>query len=405
MRARILQRADLPVDATNAEPAGHADRVDLGQVPGRTVARLALVGGDPANVDPGLVGEAAGTQGLGHRQVGVVQVDVLADQRDGDLLLGVVHPVEQVVPAGPVDVAERQSEAADDIGVQALGVQHLGNVVDRRGVDGGDDGLGVHVAHHRDLALHRLRDEPVGPADDGVGLDADRAECGNRVLGRLGLQLPRGGHVRHQRDVQEEAVLPAHVVADLTRCLEEREGLDVADGSADLGDHHVDIVGRHRPDAVLDLVGDVRDHLDGVAQVVTATLAGDDVGVHLPRRDVGEAREVRVQEALIVADVEVGLGAVVGHEHLAVLEGVHRPRIDVEVRVELLHRHTHPACLQQAAQRGGGEPLPQGGRDSSGDENVLRGLGSGQRNSRGWSGQDCDKQDLRGLAEALRSAT
>jgi hypothetical protein len=30
---------------------------------------------------------------------------------------------------------------------------------------------------------------------------------------------------------------------------------------------------------------------------------------------------------------------VVGDEHLAVLEGIHRARIDVDVRVELLHRH------------------------------------------------------------------
>jgi len=39
-----------------------------------------------------------------------------------------------------------------------------------------------------------------------------------------------------------------------------------------------------------------------------------------------------------VAEIEVGLAAVVGDEHLAVLERVHRSRIDVEVRIELLHR-------------------------------------------------------------------
>jgi hypothetical protein len=39
-----------------------------------------------------------------------------------------------------------------------------------------------------------------------------------------------------------------------------------------------------------------------------------------------------------VAEVEVGLAAVVGDEDLAVLERVHRARVDVDVRVELLHR-------------------------------------------------------------------
>jgi hypothetical protein len=44
-----------------------------------------------------------------------------------------------------------------------------------------------------------------------------------------------------------------------------------------------------------------------------------------------------VEEALVVPDVQVGLRAVVGDVDLAVLERVHRPGIDVEVGVELLH--------------------------------------------------------------------
>ena len=46
--------------------------------------------------------------------------------------------------------------------------------------------------------------------------------------------------------------------------------------------------------------------------------------------------EVLVDEALVVADVEIGLGAVLGHEDLAVLERAHRARVDVQVGVELL---------------------------------------------------------------------
>ena len=58
----------------------------------------AVVGGDPADVDLRVVGEAAGAQRLGDRQVGVGQVDVLADQRDRDLVRRVVHPAQQLVP-------------------------------------------------------------------------------------------------------------------------------------------------------------------------------------------------------------------------------------------------------------------------------------------------------------------
>ena len=88
---------------------------------------------------------------------------------------------------------------------------------------------------------------PVGAADDRVGLDTDRAERGHGVLGRLGLQLAGRADVGHQRDVQEEAVVAADVLAHLAGGLEERQRLDVADRAADLGDHHVDARRPRRP--------------------------------------------------------------------------------------------------------------------------------------------------------------
>jgi len=36
-----------------------------------------------------------------------------------------------------------------------------------------------------------------------------------------------------------------------------------------------------------------------------------------------------------VAKIQVGFRAVVGDEYLAVLERAHRPRIDVDIRIEL----------------------------------------------------------------------
>src|SRR5205807_5530613 len=52
-------------------------------------------------------------------------------------------------------------------------------------------------------------------------------------------------------------------------------------------------------------------------------------------REVVVAVHPRRLETLVVAQIEVGLGAVLGDEHLPVLEGAHRAGIDVDVRVEL----------------------------------------------------------------------
>ena len=167
----------------------------------------------------------------------------------------------------------------------------------------------------------------------------------------------------------------AELVADLPGRLDERLRLDVADRAADLGDDHVGLrrlVGlqAHAP---LDLVGDVRDDLHGVAEVLAATLARDHLRVDLAGGDVRRLAQLDVEEALVVADVEVGLGAVVGHEDLAVLERVHRPRIDVQIGVELLHDHPQAPRREQVAQAGRRQSLAQRRNDTAGHEDVPSG--------------------------------
>ena len=103
-------------------------------------------------------------------------------------------------------------------------------------------------------------------------------------------------------------------------------------------------------DAALDLVGDVRDDLHGLAEVVAAAFGGEHRLVDRARRRVRASQQVLVDEALVVTEVEVGLPAVVGHEDLAVLVRVHRAGIDVDVRVELLEGDPQSAQLQQATE-------------------------------------------------------
>ena len=83
--------------------------------------------------------------------------------------------------------------------------------------------------------------------------------------------------------MHERASVSPDLVAELTDGFEEREGLDVADRAADLDDLDVRLLGlRERPDPLLDLVGDVRDHLHGLAQVVAAALFREDARYTAP---------------------------------------------------------------------------------------------------------------------------
>jgi hypothetical protein len=91
--------------------------------------------------------------------------------------------------------------------------------------------------------------------------------------------------------------------------------------------------------------------------VVAPALAADDGVVDPAGGDVRGPARVGVGEALVVAEVEIGLGAILGHEHLAVLIRRHGPGVHVDVRIELLQLHAQPPGDEQAADRRRGDPL------------------------------------------------
>jgi hypothetical protein len=248
-------------------------------------------------------------------------------------------------------------QQAADVGVEALVVEGERDLVEVGGVHVGDDTFLGDVAKEGDLGFQASRDGPVAAEHDDVGLDPSRTQFGDRVLGRLGLLFSRGAEVGDQGHVHIAHVVAPHVLSELADRLQEREDFDVAHRAADLGDDDVGVICRDLADAQLDLVGDVRDHLDRLSEVLTPALLGDHGLVDRTCGGVGITRQRLVYEPLVVPEVEVRLATVVGHEDLPVLEGVHGPRVDVYVRVELLDGHPEPPALQEAPKRRRGEAL------------------------------------------------
>ena len=167
-------------------------------------------------------------------------------------------------------------------------------------------------------------------------------------------EVPTTGN---QRQVHVHHVVAPKLHAHLADGLEERQRLDVAHRAADLHHAHVRIA-RAEADAALDLIGDVRNDLHGGAQVVAAPLLGDHALVNAPGGEIAVAARGGAHEALVVSEVEIGLGAVLGDEHFAVLKRTHGARIDVDVGIQLHHRDLEAARLENRAERGAAMPLP-----------------------------------------------
>ncbi len=190
------------------------------------------------------------------------------------------------------------------------------------------------------------------------------------MLGGLGFEFLRGGDPGDEGDVDEDGVFAAELLAHLADGFEEGKRFDVADGAADFDDRDID-VGCDLAHRVLDLVGDVGDDLDGLAEIVAAAFLGDDGLVDAAGGEVVVAGEMGVGEAFVVAEVEVGLGAVVGDEDFAMLEGRHGAGVDVEVGVELHQVDAEAAGFEKSADGGGGKTFAERRHNSAGHKDVL----------------------------------
>ena len=140
-----------------------------------------------------------------------------------------------------------------------------GDLVKASGIRAVDDAGERHVGEPGDLALQVIADRLVAAAHDGVRLDPGTAELGHRMLGGLGLVLPRWADERHQSHVDVADVGTTDIQPELPDGLQKREDLDVSDCPAHLGDEYVHVVAGQHPNSPLDLVSDVRDDLDRLA--------------------------------------------------------------------------------------------------------------------------------------------
>ena len=107
------------------------------------------------------------------------------------------------------------------------------------------------------------------------------------------------------------------------------------------------------------------------------------------------AREMRGSEAFVVAEVEIGFGAVVSDENFTVLIGRHGAGINVEVGIALLEGDAKTAAFEQAAHRGRRYTFPERRNHATRHKNVFFGAGAQSRVKS--SGTICVRNIMRGI--------
>src|SRR5262252_2662608 len=369
--ARELDGPDFPFGAALAEPARDQNAVHVLEKRRRILA-FEHLRFDPIEIDADFVGDAAVGERLDQRLIGVFEAGIFADDGNRYIAFRVADALVDEPPAREIGFvlgfdSERREHLAVEPGLM-IGLRHGVDIVR---VARFDHRARAHVAEQGELGALAVGDRPVGTAQQDVGLNADRAQFLDRMLGRLGLEFARAGNERQERQVDVDGMMAGQLVAELPDRLEERQALDVTDCAPDLAQHEIEALVAF-PDEILDRVGDVGNYLNGGAEIVAAPLLGEDLLIDAAGGDVVVAGRRPAGEALVMAEVEVGLRAVIGDEYLAVLVGRHRPGIDVEIGVELAQPYLEAARLQQRAERCRCETLAEGGDHAAGDKDIPR---------------------------------
>ena len=242
-----------------------------------------------------------------------------------------------------LSLRQRETEVGEDAPVHAALMEKKREPVDVLYIGRLNDVIARQITEERQLAP-RLRPKGLsGAHDQEAGAQPRRLELAHRVLGRLGLELTRARNAGDERHVDAERLAPL-AIAELAHGLQEGEALNVADGAADLYDAEVlplQIV----LEAILNRVGHMGHDLHRRPEIVPLALASEDAGVNAAGRHAVALARRHTSEALVVAEIQIGLGPVIGDEDLPVLEGVHRPGVNVEIRIKLAQPHRVAAGL------------------------------------------------------------
>ena len=115
----------------------------------------------------------------------------------------------------------------------------------------------------------------------------------------------------------------------------------------------------------------MRDDLHRLAEIFAAPLLVEHVPIDLSGREVRVFVQILVDEALIVTEIEIGLGTVLGDVYLAVLVRAHRAGVHINIGIELLRRNLQAARLEQTAERGRCNAFAESGNNAACNKNVL----------------------------------
>jgi hypothetical protein len=309
------------------------------------------------------------------RFIGIKQVHVLAHHLQFHCVSGIELILDDLPPVREICLIRFKTQFLNHNIVKTLLVKHVGNSVNRIGIEQGNDRFGFHVGKQRNLVPGTLRDLMIRSNNQYVRLKTNRTEFLHGVLGGFCLGFTGCCDVGHQCQMHQQRLPGTHFKPELAGGFKEWLRFYITDGATDLYDSDI-CAFRGLDDSRLDLIGNVRNHLDRCAKVVTTTFLGDDVSVDTSGGKIVIAVQTAAgpHEAFVMTEIKVSFGSIGGDVNLTMLQGTHRARIHIDIGIELHHGDFEATGLEDGAKRGGSNALPKRGNNTTGYKYKTRHL-------------------------------
>ena len=209
-----------------------------------------------------------------------------------------------------------------------------------------------HIAETGNLSENAfIRDFLVYAQNDQIRRYAQSLKLFDRMLCGFGFMLAGRLEIRYEGHMNVQCVLLANLQANLPDRLDKRLTLHIANGSANLRNHHICIrLVAYAVDESLDFIGNVRNRLNRIAQIAALTLARNHIGIDFARRQVGILIQVFVDKTLVMTQIQIGFCTVFCDIHLAMLIRAHGSGINIDIGIQFLRGHLEPSRLQQSSQ-------------------------------------------------------
>ena len=153
-----------------------------------------------------------------------------------------------------------------------------------------------------------------------------------------------------------DGIFFTHIRSELAYCFQKRQTFNIADRTADFHNDDINTI-RRQFDACFNLIGDMRNHLDGSPQIITPPFFGNDRVVNLARGEIIVATQMRMGKSFIVPKVQISFGAIIGHKDFAMLKWVHGSGIDIDIGIQLLECYRKPPAFKECTDGCRGKPL------------------------------------------------